>query len=174
MLTKAQKKQIVEELASELKGARAVVFSDYQGLPNRDIQELRFTLRRESVKYKVIKLTLLKRALEMAGIDTAKFSFGQPLSVSYSKDDEVAPARTLQTFAKKHEHLKIIAGILDGRFIGGPEVKALAALPTKFELQGQLVYVIASPLRGLASVLSGNIRGLLTVLNAKIKYQNGK
>lgn len=169
MLNKEQKKKIVEDLSGELKGARAVVFSDYQGLSTRDIQELRSLLRREDVKYKVVKLTLLKRALEAVGIDTAKFSFGRPLSVSYSAKDEVAPAKILNTFAKKHEHLKIVAGILDGKYIESREVKALAALPTKLELQARLVYIISSPLRGLASVLSGSIRGLMNVLNAKSK-----
>lgn len=166
MLNKEQKKQIVQDLSAELKGARAVVFSDYQGMTTRDIQELRTLLRKEAVKYKVVKLTLLKRALEAAGIDTAKFTFGQPLSASYSVTDEVAPAKILNTFSKKHEHLKIVAGVLDGKFIEGKEVKALAALPSKQELQGQLVGVIAGPLRGMVSVLSGNLRGLVQVLNA--------
>jgi len=169
MLTKQQKKDIVIELASQIKSAKAAVFSDFGGLRTADIQTLRQTLRKEGVSYKVVKLTLLKRAMIAAGLDVSGFDFTVPLSVSLSNDDELAAARILQDFSKKHDKLKIVSGVLDGQILGALQVKALASLPTKQQLLGQLVGVIASPLRGLASVLSGNMRGLINVLNAKSK-----
>lgn len=167
MLSKEQKKNIVKDLVEKLKAAKSVVFSDFQGLGAKDIQGLRQELRKEGVDYKVIKLTLLKRALRLAGMDVSNFNFQVPLSVSLSQEDEVTAAKILAGFSKKHDKLKIVSGVLDNKIIDAGQVKALATLPSKQELLGQLVYVISSPLRELASVLSGNIRGLINVLNAQ-------
>lgn len=166
MLKKQQKIDLVKDLVEKIKAAKAAVFSDFGGLPARDIQALRRTLKTEGVTYKVVKLSLLKRAMRAAGLDVSGFNFKVPLSVSLSDADETAAARVIQDFAKKNDKLKIVSGVLDGRMLDASQVKALASLPTKQQLLGQLVGVISSPLRGLASVLSGNIRGLINVINA--------
>jgi|SRR3989344_6750749 len=166
MLKKAQKKTIVTDLAEQFKAAKAGVFSDFSGLGARDVQTLRQALKKENVSYKVVKLTLIKRALRLAGFDVSSFNFAVPVSVSLSGDDETATARILQDFAKKHEQLKMVSGILDHKLIDSAQVKALATLPDKQTLRGQLVGVIAGPLRGFVTVLSGNLRGLVNVLNA--------
>ena len=83
-----------------------------------------------------------------------------------SFEDEVAPARVINLFAKTHENLKILAGIFEGKMIDAAGVKAFAAILGKQELRAQVVGLLASPLRGLVGVLSGNIRQLLHALNA--------
>ena len=166
MLNKQQKKDIVKDLTQKLADAKGVVFSSFQGLPSRDVQELRSTLRKQDTIYKVVKNTLLKRVLRNLGLDTSAFTHKIPLSVSFSKDDELGPAKALAEFAKTHEKFQIVAGILDKRMLDQQQVVVLAALPGKQELRGQLAGVIASPLRGLVRVLSGNLRGLVTVLKA--------
>lgn len=166
MLNREQKEKIVKEFTEELKNAKGAVLSNFQGLPTKDIQELRATLRKENIRHKVIKLTLLKRILQKAGIDTTLFNHQVPVAISFSAEDEIAPSRIVNTFAKKHENLKIVGGILDKQLIDAAQVKKLAVLPGKQELRGQLASVIASPLRGLAVVLAGNLRQLVYVLNA--------
>lgn len=169
MLSKQQKKDLVIELANEIKAAKAGVFCDFSGLPAREIQKLRQTLGKEGVSYQVVKINLLKKALRLAGYDTAGLDFNKPTAVALSAEDEVAAARILNAFAGKEEKIKIISGILDKGVIGASQVKALALLPDRQTLRGQLVGVVAAPLRGLVSVLAGNIRGLINVLNAKSK-----
>ena len=169
MLNKQQKKDLVKDLSQQLKAAKSVVFSSFSGLPTRESQELRRALRQEGIVHKVVKITLLQRALRLARIAVSGLTINLPVAVSLSLDDEVAPARILQKFASGKDSVKIVAGVLDGQLIDAGKVKMLANLPGKTELRGQLVGVIASPLRGLASVLTGNIRELITVLNAKSK-----
>lgn len=166
MLTREQKKKVVEEITQELKEAKSVVFSTFQGLSAKDIQELRGIMRKDKVGYKVVKLTLLKRALKSAGIEAEKFDVQLPLSVSWSREDEVAPAKILNNFAKAHQELKIVAGILEKKLIDVFKIKQLAVLPGKQELRAQVVRVVASPLRGLGNALVGNLRGLITALRA--------
>lgn len=172
MLNKAQKKELVEKLSAELAGLKGAVLSSFQGLPAAQMQKLRGQLRGEGVQSKVVKLTLLRRVLEKIGVDVSSFNYTVPLTLSWSADDEVLPAKILNTFAKKQENLKMVAGVLAGKLIDGTQVKALAMLPGKQELQGQLVGVIAGPLRGLVSVLSGNMRQLVYALNAIGKSKN--
>ena len=169
MLKKAQKKQLVNDLTRELETAKGLVLSDFQGLPDADIQKLRMELRKQGVKHKVVKLTLLQRVFRRLGVDTAKFDYHVPMAVSYSSEDEILPARLIKAFARTHDKLKIMGGLMDRRLLDGAAMTQLASLPGKQELRGQLANVIASPLRGLVSVLAGNIRGLINVLNAKSK-----
>lgn len=167
MLKKTQKHQIVKELTEELRGINGAIFTSFQGLPAREMQALRKILRSEGVRSKVVKLTLLRRALSNAGVDTNNFEHNVPLVLSYSREDEIVAARLLYAFAKKQGALKIVAGVLDQKLVDASAVKALATLPGRQELLGQLASVLAGPLRGIATVLSGNIRGLINVLNAK-------
>ncbi|OGE76435.1 MAG: 50S ribosomal protein L10 [Candidatus Doudnabacteria bacterium RIFCSPHIGHO2_02_FULL_48_21] len=166
MLNKQEKKDLVIKLAEDIKASKAAVFCDFAGLPTREIQKIRSTLRKENVSYKVVKINLLKKALRLAGIDIKALTLNKPMAVSLSADDETAAARILHTFAKTQENLKIVSGMLDNAIIDASQVKALASLPTKQELLGQLVGVIAGPVRNLVGVLSGNVRQLVYVLNA--------
>jgi len=91
--------------------------------------------------------------------------FSKPLAMAFGKDDEVSAAKEVDLFAKKHEALEVLAGILDSRMVDAGTVKRLAALPSKEMLYGRLVGSIASPLSGMVNVLAGNLRGLVNVLN---------
>lgn len=166
MLTKEQKKQVVDVLAEDFGKAKSIVFSSFSGLSTSDTQELRAKLREQSVSYKVVKITLLKMALQRAGVDVSRFETTLPTAVSWSDTDEVAPAKVLSQFAKDHETLQVLSGVLDKQFMDENQIKQLASLPGKDELRGQLVSVIAGPLRGLVGVLSGNLRQFVYVLNA--------
>ncbi len=172
MLTRDQKHKVVRDLTQELKAAKGVVFSDFQGLPAKDIQELRALLRKDNIKHKVVKLSLLKRAMNVAEIDSSSFDYHLPVAVSWSGEDEVTPAKILQTFGRTHDKLKMVAGILDGKLIDQKQVASLASLPTKQELRAQVVGAIAGPLRGFVGVLSGTLRQLVYVLNAVKESKN--
>jgi len=166
MLNKVQKKELVKKLVKELANIKGIFLTDFQGLPTRAAQDLRAELRKEQANYKVVKISLLRRALNELGLDTSNFDFSAPLSITYSAQDEMAPAKILQKFAKKNVNLKILAGYVDGKFMDGKSVKQFASLPGKQELRGRLVGLIAGSLRGLASALSGNSRKLVYALNA--------
>lgn len=166
MLTRKQKQEIVKNLTTEMKTAKGAVFSTFQGVSNDQIEGLRADLHQAGVRHEVVKLTLLKLALKNLGFDPEEVKANLPLAITVSQSDEVAAAQIIQKFAKDVEDWQIIGGLLDGQLIDSGQVKSLAALPAKQELQGQLVRVIAGPLQGLVGVLSGNIRQLVYALNA--------
>jgi large subunit ribosomal protein L10 len=89
------------------------------------------------------------------------------MALALGFDDEVAPARVIFQYAKKHSALEIVGGITaDGTLLSAAEVKALATLPTREQLLGQVVGTIAAPLTGFVGVMSGNVRSIINVLNA--------
>ncbi len=172
-ITRKEKEQIIADLESQLQNAKAVVFADYRGTTVQKISELRKNMRKENIYTKVAKITLIKRALEKFGIDTSAFDFKVPVALAISQEDEVAPARVFSAFAKENKNVQILMGVMDNKVISAAEVNALAALPSKHELQGQVVRTIAAPISGFVNVLAANLRSLVYVLNA-IKESKGQ
>ncbi len=168
--TRQQKEATVGTLGADIKAAKGVVFANFQGLTMKDSDELRGACKAQGIRYVVTKKTLLQKAIQAAGFSMDIKSFQGGMSVLASATDEVAPAQVLANFARTHEVAKIFSGILDGQLIDAVKVAALAKLPGKQQLLGQLVGTLNAPIGGFVHVLAGNIRGLVTVLGA-IKEQ---
>lgn len=168
-ITREAKEKAVATLSDELGRLKLAVLTDYRGLTVTEIQELRNSLREQGITYRVSKNTLVKLAASSADNlkDTDLSMFKGPMALAIGFDDEVAPARAVFQFAKEHKALEIVGGIMeDGTTLTAAEVKALASLPTKDQLLGQLVGTIAAPLSSFVGVLGGNVRSIVTVLAA--------
>jgi large subunit ribosomal protein L10 len=164
-ITRQQKEATLATLTSDLENAKGVVFTEYRGLTVAEMTKLRKALRKENVKYQVVKVTLLKKALEKLGI-TGELKYNGPVAVAVSEEDEVAPARVLKQSLKEFPKLVLDGGIFNKAIIDTSIVEKLASLPSKQQLLGQLLSVLNGPARGLVTVLSGNLRGLVNVLIA--------
>jgi large subunit ribosomal protein L10 len=171
-VSRKEKEDILSEIATQLEGAKSIVFADYRGTTVKKIDELRKNLRKENVTTKVAKLTLIRKALEAQGVDVGQMDFKAPVAMLVSKDDEVTPARLITEFAKENKNVQVLLGIMDSKVLSSAEVKALAALPSKQELYGKLVGTINAPVSGFVNVLAGNLRSLVYVLNAIKDSQN--
>lgn len=167
MLTKNQKIELVKELTEKIKQAKSTVLVDYKGLPVKELTELKKTLRGVGAEYIVVRKTLLDIALKEAGIEGAnvKGLEGQ-VAISLSNADEVSAAKTIDTFAKTNQNIKMLGGTLGIQVMNAAEVKALAKTPSKEQLLGQLVGTLNAPISGFVNVLAGNLRGLVQVLKA--------
>lgn len=163
--SKQQKELTVEALSNDLKGAKSVVFANFQGLTVAKSDELRRAARKEGVSVLVAKKTLVRRALEAMGLsaDTASFQGGL---ATFAGKDEVSPAKVVATFAKKNEVVTIFGGMLEGKFIDAKMVKGLSALPGKQELLSMMVRSLNAPISGFVNVNASIVRSLFNVLNA--------
>ena len=168
-VTRKEKEEVLAKLTEDLKGAKGVVFTEYRGLTVKQVDKIRKLLHKEKIKYQVVKVTLLKKALGILNIDFSSLKYNGPIALAVSQDEETAPARILKGLIKENPQLIFDGGILEKELIGRDVVDRLALLPSKPQLLGQLLSVIFGPSRGLVTVLSGNIRSLINVLNAKIK-----
>lgn len=165
--TKQQKQSTVQALVTGLKGAKGVVFANFQGLTVAQTEELRNECRKENISVLAAKKTLVKRALEEIGlgsVDAKKFNGG--IAAFMGVSDEVAPAKIVSKFAKKAEVVTVFGGIMEGKFIDAGMVKSLSLIPSKLELYAKLVGSLNAPISGFANVSAGCIRALYNVLNA--------
>jgi large subunit ribosomal protein L10 len=166
-ITKQKKEELVADLASKLREAKSIVFTDYRGLTVEELNEVRNELRKQGIEYKVLKNTLFKIAAKEADLDIVlENAGGHPIAAAFGYLDEVAPAKVVNTYAGKNEKLEILGGVLEGKEINAIMVKSLAKMPSREELYGKLVGTLAAPMSGMVNVLQGNIRGLVNVLSA--------
>jgi len=163
--TRLQKEQTVAELLGYFGTMKSAVFVNYQGLKVKEADELRRSADKEKVTYTVSKKTLLTKALKSTGVDFDATTLVGMIGVA-TADDEIAAAKLIAEFGKTHESLKILGGVVDGKVVDAAAIKALATLPSREQLLGQLVGVINGPVSGFVNVLAGNLRGLVNVLNA--------
>jgi large subunit ribosomal protein L10 len=167
MLTKNQKIELVKGLTEKIKVAKSSIFVDFKGLKVKDATELKKELRAAGVEYVVVRKTLLDIALKNAGVENMSIqSMVGQVAISMSNVDEVAAAKIIDKFAKTNENVKLLGGVLGTQVMSQEEVVALAKIPSKEQLLGQLVGTLNAPISGFVNVLAGNLRGLVQVLKA--------
>jgi len=163
--TRAQKEEQLKDISQRLTGSQGLVWAADNGLTVSQTEELRAKLRAEASGLKVVKKTLLKKALEQAKLQ-AEMEGDGTLAMAYSETDAVAPARLMHEVSKDNDNFVILGGLLEGKFIDQNKVLALAKLPSRQELLAKLVGSINAPVSGFVNVLAGNLRGLVNILNA--------
>ncbi|MCX6781250.1 MAG: 50S ribosomal protein L10 [Candidatus Magasanikbacteria bacterium] len=162
--TKAQKATDLERLTEAFKASKGVVFVDYKGVTVKNVSKLRRAAEKANVQYVVAKKTLITLAAKNIGLDFNAKKLNGNIGVAFGQD-EVTAAQVVANIGKEVEQIKILAGALEGAYIDATQVKALASLPSKQQLLGQLAGVLNAPLTGLVGTLSGVTRGFVTVLH---------
>ena len=152
-----QKKQIVADLAEQIKASASGVVVNYQGITVEKDTALRKALREAGVKYVVMKNTLTGRACDMCGYEDMKQYLNGMTAIAISADDPIAPAKVLKKYAEKVESFKILSGFLDGAVVDEKTVNELADIPAKEVLIAKMLGSLQSSLYGLAYVLQAKI-----------------
>lgn len=168
-----QKRQFVADLTEKLSKSDSLVLAEFNGLTVAALTELRMKLRQIQGELKVIKNRLAIKAIEQRGdgnSDTLKPLFKGSTAAVFGHGDPLATAKVLKDFGKDKENFKIKGALVNGRFMGAPEYMMFASLPSREVLIGQLVGLLASPMRRLVTALSQPHRALVQVL-AQIEKQ---
>lgn len=169
-LKKVQKNEIVAEVADLLSSSKMTVVAKYQGTTVKALQDLRRQAKDNGTQVKVVKNRLVIKALQandtFKDVDTSGLE--GMLLYAFNSEDEVAPAQSLNNFAKANPTLQFVGAYsADGKFIGADDVKALASLPGKDQLIAQVVATLISPVNDVMNGLSGNLHALLDGVEAK-------
>ena len=157
---------MLEKVAGSIEASKGVFVIDYLGLSVKETQELRRALRGVGAEMKVYKNNIVKIALKNAGKPDIEELLAGPCAYVFYEKDPVDAAKVIKEQSEKLKKMSFIGGIADGKALSADEAKAYADLASREELMAQLVYVMASPLSGIAQVCAGPARGLVTALKA--------
>lgn len=147
------KQPIVDEISDLLKDAKAVVLADYRGLTVEQDTQLRKTMRKAGVVYKVYKNTMVKRAIAGTPFEALTKDLEGPTAVAISSTDAAAPAKNLYEFAKKADKLELKSGVVEGTYYDNKTITVIATIPSREELLGKLLGSIQSPIANFARVI---------------------
>ena len=147
------KAPIVDEIQGYVSDAKAAVLVDYRGLTVEQDTRLRKQLREAGVVYKVYKNTMLHLAFD--GTDYAQLDqhLEGPTAIAFGIEDETAPARILNDFAKEAESLQFKGAVVDGTYYDEAGIKVLATIPSKDVLISKLLGSLQSPVTNFARVI---------------------
>ncbi len=154
----------VNELKEILESSSAAVLADYRGLNVKNLSTLRKRLRENEAGIRIVKNTLLKLAAD--GLPAAELVEGLegPTALAYTASDPVNIAKTLTGFAKEFRQLVLKGGVTDGHVLGPEQISALAAVPPRQVLIGQLVGQLQSPVSSFVSTMQQLYGGLVYTL----------
>jgi len=165
-MNKTEKTEIISSVKEMIENSSAVYLTDYSGINVEDISRLRGEFRKEKVKYKVIKNTLFKRALEELGkYDKLADHLVGMTGYVFATDNPVAPAKIIKKYFDEKQKLSLKACYIDEQFYEGNKLNMLAALPSKNDLIAGILGSLKSPASGIVGALNAVARDLANVVD---------
>ena len=168
-MTREQKEQEIERLRAELSKALSVFLLDFEKIPVSEDWELRRQVRAAGGRYTVVKNTLAMRGSKGTPAESLMESLRGPTAMASTEANPVALAKALAAYAKVNPNFTFRSGWLEGRVISLAEIAEIVQLPGKDELMAKIMYLAASPARGVASAMNSVISGLARALNAAVR-----
>jgi len=147
------KKAVVAEVSAQLADAQTVVIAEYRGIEVSSMTKLRAKARENGVYLRVLKNTLVRRAVAGTQFEALADQMVGPLVYGVSVD-AVAAAKVLHQFAKEDNKIVIKAGSYNGKLLNAAEVTELASIPSREELLSKLLFVMQAPVSGFARALA--------------------
>ncbi|MBB5216355.1 50S ribosomal protein L10 [Parapusillimonas granuli] len=169
-LNRQEKAVVIEEVAAEVAKAQSIIIAEYRGLDVASATVLRKTARESGVYLRVLKNTLVRRAVSGTPYEELAAQLTGPLIYGISADP-VSAAKVLAGFAKTNDKLVIKGGALPNSILGTEGVQALATMPSREELLSKLMGTMQAPVtqfvRTLNEVPTKFVRGLAAVRDQK-------
>lgn len=165
-----EKKAVVAEIGAEVAKAQAIVVAEYRGIEVGDLTALRAKARAAGVYLRVLKNTLVRRAVADTPFSGLTDQLVGPLVYGMS-GDPVAVAKVLHDFAKGNDKFVIKAGAMANFVMSPKDVASLATMPSREELLAKLLGTMQAPVatfvRTLNEVPTKFVRGLAAVRDQK-------
>ena len=165
-LNREEKAAVIEEVSAQVAQAGSIVLAEYRGLTVEKITQLRKQARESGVYLRVLKNTLVRRAVKDTPYEKLADQMVGPLMYGISADP-VAPAKLIASFAKANEQLVLKGGAMPNVVMDVAGVQALATMPSRDELLAKLLGTMQAPVatfvRTLNEVPTKFVRGLAAV-----------
>ncbi|WP_337428814.1 50S ribosomal protein L10, partial [Desulfovibrio sp.] len=161
-----EKAALIAQIKAKADAASFVVVTDFKGMTVEELTRLRAKLYECGGEYLVVKNTLARIAFTGGTHDVVKDKFHDNSAIALGFDDPVAVAKALSDFAKQSKLFQLRCGSLEGKEMSAEQVEALAELPSKEQLLGQLLGTMNAVPTNFVSLFANVLRGLLYALRA--------
>lgn len=156
---------MAEELARQLEEHETIYLTDFTGLNVKAMTDFRARLRAAGVGYRVVKNTLMRRALEGLDLPDLSDHLDGPTALVLSGPDPVAPAKVIKEFAREHEDRPVVKiGVVDRRPVAPDEIRRMADLPSRDELLGSIAGGLTAAAGGMVGVLNALMRDIASMI----------
>jgi large subunit ribosomal protein L10 len=173
-MNRDEKAAVVDEIAGQITASEAVFAVDYRGLTVPQAAELRIKLRDADATFRVVKNSLTERAADRAGAGALKEFLVGPTALTIVRGDAALAAKTLSDTARTLRGLlEFKGGLMNGSPLSAQDVTAIARLPSRDVLNGQLVGMVAAPLVGLVRGLNALLAGVAIQLAQVLEQRGG-
>jgi len=163
-VNRSGKAVIIEAVKARADKASFAVITDFKGMTVEELTNLRVSLRNAGGEYLVVKNTLARIALTDGTHNAIKDNFHDNCGVAFGFDDPVAVAKALSDFAKQSKLFELRCASLDGKAMDAAQIDALAKLPGREQLLGQLLGTMNAVPTNFVSLFANVVRGLLYAL----------
>ncbi|RCK77515.1 MAG: LSU ribosomal protein L10p (P0) [Ignavibacteriae bacterium] len=162
-----EKSKIIEELKEKVSKASGMYLADFTGITVQQVNELRKELYKAGIEYRVVKNTLLKKALEsLSGYEKMYDKLVGPTAIAFGYDDPIIAAKMLKKFSEKNNVLKVKACVIENQVYDGSELSNIANMPSRPEMISSIIGSIQAPISGLVGAINAVMRDLVNVLDA--------
>lgn len=173
-MNREEKSAAIADLQLQFQRAKVALLATSQGLTVGKIQELRRAVKQAGGEYKVAKNTFMRRAIQETSYGMLDELLNGPNGVVFGYDDPVAVTKVLVKFAEDNDKVSIKGGMLGEKLLAPAEVEALAKLPSKEALLGQLLGLLQAPATQLLRTIQepgARLTRLVNQLRARLEEQ---
>ena len=174
-MDRAQKAEQVKDIRSRFDRMTSAVFLDFTGMTVEEVTKLRDTFRAKGVEYKVVKNTLVEKALaDQKYVGALGAVLKGMTGIAWSFEEPSMAARLVKDIGKENEKLKVKAGLLEGEVLTPKAVEEqLATLPSKDEMRARFLATLNAPAQRFVMLLNAPAREFVGVLDAKRRKDGG-
>ncbi len=171
-MTREEKNTVIEDLKEQLSNTKNFYLADIAALNAEDTSMLRRRCFEKEIELKIVKNTLLRKALEKfdGKFDEFYEVLKQNTSIMFSETGN-APAKLIKEFRKTHEKPVFKAAYVEESvYVGEQHLEALVNIKSKEELIGDIVMILQSPAKNVVSALNsagGKLAGIVKTLSEK-------
>ena len=171
-MKREKKEQIVKEVSEKLQKAQGIYLTEFQGLDVSKMAELRNEFRQAGVEYRVVKNTLVKKALEnVEGGDRLAEGLVKTTGLAIGYDDPVVPAKIIEKFGKDNELLKFKMASIGGSVFEADKLKELSRMLSKTENIGRVAGLVNNVISSVPMVVNAVMRDLVSVIDQIAKQK---
>jgi large subunit ribosomal protein L10 len=174
-MDRAQKAEQVKDIRSRFDRMSSAVFLDFTGMTVEEVTKLRDVFRAKGVEYKVVKNTLVEKALaDQKYVGALGAILKGMTGIAWSFEEPSVAAKLVKDIGRENEKLKVKAGLLEGEVLSPKAVEEqLATLPSKDEMRARFLATLNAPAQHFVMLLNAPARELVGVLAAKQRKDGG-